>query len=189
MPIIIPCQTFWSWDIFVETTPYTEISGLRLYLALEFGARYFTLLNFSVMSFFEVLLLRKKKVSTFWDHYRYQWVKYPIQVNLDMTDHCTTDFCIWRTVCLVPVLCISSIRHMYTTDFAYARPIFLGPLSLSYQSSPVYSEKPWSLILDTYLVKLLSHELLRSPALEECRLWRRRPRGHPGRGQVGGLLL
>ena len=53
-----------------------------------------------------------------------------IQVNLDMTDHCTMDFCIWRTICLVPVRCISSNRHMYTTDFAYDGPIFLVPLSL-----------------------------------------------------------
>ena len=58
-------------------------------------------------------------------------------MNLDMTDHCTTDFCIWRTIWLVPVRCISSIRHMYTTDFAYDGPIFLVPLSLSYPSSPV----------------------------------------------------
>ena len=64
-------------------------------------------------------------------------VKIVIQVNLDMTDHWTTDFCIWRTICLVPVRCISSIRHMYTTDFAYDGPIFLAPLSLSYPSSPV----------------------------------------------------
>ena len=63
-----------------------------------------------------------------------------IQVNLDMTDHCTTDFCIWRTICLVPVGCISSIRHMYTTNFAYDGPIFLVPLSLSYPSSPVLQE-------------------------------------------------
>ena len=61
-----------------------------------------------------------------------------IQVNLDMTDHCMTDFCIWRTICLVPVWSISSIRHMYTTDFAYDGPIFLVPLSLSYPSSPVF---------------------------------------------------
>ena len=61
-----------------------------------------------------------------------------VQVNLDMTDHCTTDFCIWRTICLVPVQCISSIRHMYTTDFAYDGPIFLVPLTPSYPSSPVY---------------------------------------------------
>ena len=54
-----------------------------------------------------------------------------------MTDHCTTDFCIWQTLCLVPVRCISSICHMYTTDFAYDGPIFLVPLSLSYPSSPV----------------------------------------------------
>ena len=60
-----------------------------------------------------------------------------IQVNLDMTDHCMTDFCIWWTVCLVPVWCISSFPHMYTTDFACDGPIFLVPLSLSYPSSPV----------------------------------------------------
>ena len=67
-----------------------------------------------------------------------------IQVNLDMTDHCTTDFCIWRTICLVPVLCISSICHMYTTDFAYDGPIFLVPLSPSYPSLPVYSTYDWT---------------------------------------------
>ena len=40
-------------------------------------------------------------------------------MNLDMTDHCTTDFCIWRTLCLVPVdayqvfvICIRRILHM-----------------------------------------------------------------------------
>ena len=60
-----------------------------------------------------------------------------IQVNLDMTDHCTTDFYIWRMICLVPVWCISSICHMYTTDFAYDGPISLVPLSPSYPSSPV----------------------------------------------------
>ena len=60
-----------------------------------------------------------------------------IQVNLDMTDHCTADFCIWRTICLVPIRCTSSISHMYMTDFAYDGPIFLVPLSLSYPSSPV----------------------------------------------------
>ena len=60
-----------------------------------------------------------------------------VQVNLDMTDHCTTDFCIWQTICLVPVRCISNIRHMYTTDFAYDGPIFLVPLSPSYPSSSV----------------------------------------------------
>ena len=42
-----------------------------------------------------------------------------VQVNLDMTDHCLTDFSLWRTICLVPVRCISSIHDMYTTDFAY----------------------------------------------------------------------
>ena len=61
-----------------------------------------------------------------------------IQVNLDMTDHCATDLCIWRTICLVPVRFISSIHHMYTTDFAYDGPIFLVPLSPSYPSSPVH---------------------------------------------------
>ena len=65
-----------------------------------------------------------------------------LQVNLDMTDHCTTDFCIWRTISLVPVRCISSIRHMYTTDFAYDGPIFLVPLSPSYPSSPVLKSNP-----------------------------------------------
>ena len=40
-------------------------------------------------------------------------------------------------ICLVPVQCISSIRHMYTTDFTYDGPIFLVPLSPSYPSSPV----------------------------------------------------
>ena len=64
-------------------------------------------------------------------------VKSYIQVNLDMTDHCMTDFCIWRTICLVPVRYISSISHVYTADFAYDGPIFLVPLSLSYPSSPV----------------------------------------------------
>ena len=38
---------------------------------------------------------------------------------------------------MVPVRCISNIRHMYTTDFAYDGPIFLVPLSPSYPSSPV----------------------------------------------------
>ena len=65
------------------------------------------------------------------------WGKFDIQVNLDMTDHCKTDFRLWRTICLVPVPCISSICHMYMTDFAYDGPIFLVPLSLSYPSSPV----------------------------------------------------
>ena len=38
---------------------------------------------------------------------------------------------------MVPVRCLSSICHMYMTDFAYDGPIFLVPLSLSYPSSPV----------------------------------------------------
>ena len=33
--------------------------------------------------------------------------------------------------------CISSMYHMYTTDFAYDGPIFLAPSSPSYASSPV----------------------------------------------------
>ena len=37
----------------------------------------------------------------------------------------------------------TSIRHMYTTYFAYDRPIFLVPLSPSYPSSPV--SKKWNL--------------------------------------------
>ena len=41
---------------------------------------------------------------------------------------------------LGPSQCISSVRHMYTTDFAYDGPIFLVPLSLSYPSSPVSDE-------------------------------------------------
>ena len=60
-----------------------------------------------------------------------------VQVSLDMTDHCMTDFCLWRTICSVPVPCISSMCHMYMTYFAYDGPIFLVPLSLSYPSSPV----------------------------------------------------
>ena len=31
-----------------------------------------------------------------------------IQVKSDMTDHCTSYFWLWRTICLVPVPCISS---------------------------------------------------------------------------------
>ena len=79
-----------------------------------------------------------------------------IQVNLDMTDHCTTDFCIWRTICLVPVWCVSSICHMYTTDFAYDGLIFLVPLSLSYPSSPV-------LISDTTPTKFQSMVVIQHP--------------------------
>ena len=41
---------------------------------------------------------------------------------------------------MVPVRCISSIRHMYTTYFAYDGPISLVPLSLSYPSSPVFQK-------------------------------------------------
>ena len=35
---------------------------------------------------------------------------------------------------------ISSMCHMYMTDFAYDGPIFLVPLSLSYPSSPVLTK-------------------------------------------------
>ena len=52
---------------------------------------------------------------------------------------------------MVPVRCISSIRHMYKTDFAYDGPIFLVPLSPSYPSSPVpiyaYTLGKWHLNL------------------------------------------
>ena len=72
---------------------------------------------------------------------------------------------IWRTICLLPVRCISSIRHMYTTDFAYDGPIFLVPLSPSYPSSPVhdngYSKHPW-ILLDAYHLKSFLVEVLRS---------------------------
>ena len=74
------------------------------------------------------------KLTAITNGHAFAWL---LQVNLDMTDHCTTDFCIWRTICLVPVWCISSIRHMYMTDFAYDGPIFLVPLSLSYPGSPI----------------------------------------------------
>ena len=50
---------------------------------------------------------------------------------------------IWRTICLVPVRSISSIRQVYTTDFAYDGPFFLVPLSLSYPSSPVQGLPRW----------------------------------------------
>ena len=58
-----------------------------------------------------------------------------IQVNVDMTDH--NGFLHMKDDMLGPSRCISSIRHMYTTDFAYDGPIFLVPLSPSYPSSPV----------------------------------------------------
>ena len=38
---------------------------------------------------------------------------------------------------LGPIPCISSMCHIYMTDFAYDRPIFLVPLSLPYPSSLV----------------------------------------------------
>ena len=63
-----------------------------------------------------------------------------VQVNLYMRDHCTTDFCLWWTICLVPVPCISSMFHMCMKDFAYHGPIILVPLNPSYPSSPVLSE-------------------------------------------------
>ena len=89
-----------------------------------------------------------------WDPLRFQdkdWkictCKRILQVNLDMTDNCTTDFCIWRTICLVLVWCISSMRHMYTTYFAFDGPIFLVPLSLSYPSSPVLVRKTCIIVI------------------------------------------
>ena len=45
---------------------------------------------------------------------------------------------------MVPDRCISSIRHMYTTDFVYDGPTFLVPLSPSYPSSPVQPNKSGS---------------------------------------------
>ena len=80
-----------------------------------------------------------------------------LQVSWDMTDQCTADFCIWQTLCLVPVRCISSIRHMYTTDFAYDGPIFLVPLSLSYPSSPVLQSES-----KVYLTQLHKYHSVRS---------------------------
>ena len=72
-------------------------------------------------------------------------VKYKIvlQVNLDMTDHCMTDFCIWRTMCLVPVRCISYVFVICIWQILHINdgPIFLVPLSLSYPSSPVLEKK------------------------------------------------
>ena len=56
-----------------------------------------------------------------------------------MTDHCKPDFCLWQTIYLFSVPCISSMCHMYMTDFAYDRPNFLVPLSLSYASSLVFN--------------------------------------------------
>ena len=85
-----------------------------------------------------------------------------VHVNLDMTDHCTTDFCICRTICLVQIRCISSIRHMYMTDFAYNGPIFLVPLSPSYLSSPAYFNitisKTISPVQSTQMMQSESHE-------------------------------
>ena len=77
-------------------------------------------------------------ISWFWYLY-IVGIVYTIPIYLDMTDLCTTDFCLWRTICLVPVPCISSMCHVYMTNFACDGPIFLVPLSLSYPSSPVYS--------------------------------------------------
>ena len=97
-----------------------------------------------------------------------------IQVNLDMTDHCTTDFCIWRTICLVPVRCISSIRHMYTTDFAYDGPIFLVPLSLSYPSSPVVTDRLFKLYKRKYLGIGNDYEELRVIKEKKVIWWKNR---------------
>ena len=49
---------------------------------------------------------------------------------------------------LVPVRCISNIRHMYTTDFAYDGPFFVVLLSPPYPSSPV-SPKSWVVLGST----------------------------------------
>ena len=59
---------------------------------------------------------------------RYGCLFRSVQVNLDMTDHCMTDFCIWRTICLVPVgsvyqvfvICIRRILHM-TDQFPWSQ--------------------------------------------------------------------
>ena len=88
-------------------------------------------------------------------------------VNLDMVDHCTTDFCIWHTICLVPIRCISSICHMYMTDFAYDGPIFLVPLSLSYPSTPVlcwFSGYNVPLIYHLTKMQVLDKILLEKPS-------------------------
>ena len=105
-----------------------------------------------------------------------------------MTDHCTTDFCIWRTICLVPVRCISSICHMYMTDFAYDGPIFLVPLSPSYPSSPVIIiimsiiMKYWlSLILIFYkkVANILTWVAWSIPCCRRPRTWGTRPAACP----------
>ena len=91
-------------------------------------------------------------------------VSLPLQVGRSQTIYRWT--WIWRTTvrrifaydrryaCMVPVRCISSIRHMYTTDFAYDGPIFLVPLSPSYQSSPVLIvfSSPWAVYWSYYLI-------------------------------------
>ena len=56
---------------------------------------------------------------------------------------------------MVPVRCISSIRHMYATDFAYDGPFFLVPLSLSYPSSPVFFSDCNSRILSMWDFEIL----------------------------------
>ena len=98
--------------------------------------------------------LRIVKVSRYLCKFIY--VKLLLLVNLEMTDHCTTDFCIWPTICLVPLGCISSICHMYTMDFAYDGPIFLVPLSLSYLSSPVLSSGTMQVWFRLLFVKMAS---------------------------------
>ena len=50
-----------------------------------------------------------------------------------MTDHCMTDFCIWRTICLVPVRCISSTGELGYDGLNGTKKI--GP---SYAKSAVY---------------------------------------------------
>ena len=57
-----------------------------------------------------------------------------IQVNLDMTDHCTTDDMLGPSP-----MHIKYVSYVYNmTDFPYDGPIFLVSLSQSYPSSPVF---------------------------------------------------
>ena len=122
----------------------TQLSGLLLpYIQSWVILSFEIILQWQIFLAVSCYCTNPYAVRDYWetlDHIAHAWqptLIYEIQVNLDMTDHCTMDFRIWRTICLVPVRCISSIRHMYTTDFAYDGPIFLVPLSPSYPSSPV----------------------------------------------------
>ena len=63
-----------------------------------------------------------------------------IQVNLDMTDHCTTDFLHMMDDMLGPSpspMHIKYSSYVYDRLNAYDGPIFLVPLIPSYPSSPV----------------------------------------------------